>query len=67
MYSSFQQLWTAALCLTQPMAELVTLLGQQLDRQPPTVVIQTTTWWETVPACVKLQEYGLGMHLPVNV
>ena len=37
------QLLTAALCLTQPMAELVTLLEQHLDRQPPTVVIQATT------------------------
>ena len=61
------QLWTVALCLTQLMAELVRLLGQQLDRQPPTVVIQATTWWETVPAHVKLQEYGLEVHLPVNV
>ena len=49
------------------MAKLVTLLEQHLDRQPPTVVTQATTWWETVLAHVKLQESGLGVHLPVNV
>ena len=61
------QLWTVALCLTQPMATLVPLLEQHLDRQPPTVVIEATTWWETVFALVKLQESGLGVHLPVSV
>ena len=66
-YPSFQQLWTVALCLTHPMAKLVTLLEQHLDRQPSTVVTQATTWWETVLAHVKPQESGLGMHLPVNV
>ena len=49
------------------MAKLVTLVGQHLDRQPPTVVTQATTWWETVLAHVKLQENGLGVNLPVNV
>ena len=49
------------------MAKLVTLMEQQLDRQPPTVVTQATTWWETVLALVKLQEIGLGVNLPVNV
>ena len=61
------QLWTVALCLTQPMAKLVTLLEQHLDRQPPTVVIHATTQWETELARVKLQESGLGLHLPVGV
>ena len=49
------------------MAVLLTLLEQHLDRQPPTVVTQATTWWETVLALVKLQEIGLGVHLPVEV
>ena len=49
------------------MAVLITLLEQQLDRQPPTVVTQATTWWETVLALVKLQEIGLGVHQPVKV
>ena len=49
------------------MAKLITLLEQQWDEQPPTVVIQATSWRETVLACVKLQEYGLGMNLHVNV
>ena len=49
------------------MAVLLTLLEQHLDRQPPTVVTQATTWWETVFALVKLQESGLGVHLPVKV
>ena len=48
------------------MARLI-LLEQHLDRQPPTVVTQATTWWETVLALVKLQEIGLGVHLPVKV
>ena len=49
------------------MAKLLTLLEQHLNRQPPTVVTQATTWWETVLALVKLQEIGLGVHLPVKV
>ena len=38
-----------------------------LNRMPHTVVTQATTWWETVLVCVKLQEIGLGVHLPVKV
>ena len=38
---------------------------QHLDRQPPTVVMQATTWWGTVLAHVK--EYGLGVNLHVRV
>ena len=49
------------------MAVLITLLEQLMDRQPPTVVTQATTWWETVLTLVKLQEIGLGVHLPVKV
>ena len=49
------------------MAGLITLLEQHLDRQLPTVVIQATTCWETVIVLVKLQESGLGVHLPVKV
>ena len=49
-----------------PMAKLVTPLEQNLDRLPPTVVIQATTWWETALAYVKLQECGLGVHLPAG-
>ena len=49
------------------MVELVTLLEQQWGRQPPTVVIQGTAWWETELERVKLQEGGLEVHLPVNV
>ena len=53
------------------MAELVTLLGQQLDRQLPTVVTQATTWWEAVLVHVKLQDKvqqsGLRIHLSVKV
>ena len=48
------------------MAELVILL-QHMDKQPPTVVTQATIWWEAVLTHVKLQEHGLGVHLPVNV
>ena len=48
------------------MAELVTL-EEHINREPPTVVIQATTEWEAVLALVKLQEYGLGVHLPVKV
>ena len=46
------------------MAKLATLEEQHLERQPPTVVIQATTWWETVLAHVKLQECGRAQHLP---
>ena len=49
------------------MGELVTLLGQHLEQQPTTVVIQATVWKETVLACVKLQECGPEVHLPVKV
>ena len=49
------------------MAVFITLMEQLMDRQPPTVVTQATTWWETVLALVKLQEIGLGVHLPVKV
>ena len=49
------------------MAGLVTVLEQHLDREPPTVVIQATAWWGAVLAYAKLQECGLGVHLPVNV
>ena len=49
------------------MAGLITLLEQHLNREPPTVVTQATTWWETVLTLVKLQEIGLGVHLPVQV
>ena len=48
-------------------ARLITLLEQHMDRQPPTVVTQATTWWETVLVLVKLQEIGLGVNLPVKV
>ena len=67
MYPFFQQLWTVVFCVIQRMAKLITLMEQQLARQPPTVVTQATTWWETVLGCVKLRECGLGVHLPVNV
>ena len=49
------------------MAGLVTVLEQHLDRQPHTVVIQATAWWEAVLVYAKLQESGLGVHLLVNV
>ena len=49
------------------MVKLVTLLEQHMDGEPPTVVIQVTTWLEVVLALVMLQEDGLGVHLPVNV
>ena len=49
------------------MAKLVTLLEQHLDRQPPIVVIQATIRWEAQLAHVKLQECGLGVHLPARV
>ena len=38
-----------------------------MDKQPPTVVIQATLWWEVVLALVKLQDCGLAVHLPVKV
>ena len=31
----------------QPMARLIILLKQHLDRQPPTVITQAKTWWDT--------------------
>ena len=49
------------------MARLITLVEQHLNKQPPTAVIQAITWWEAVIAHVKLQECGLGVHLPVKV
>ena len=49
------------------MAKLVTLLEQCLDRQPPTVAILATTWWEAGLALVKLQDCGLEVHLPVTL
>ena len=49
------------------MAKLITLLEQPSDRQPPTVVIQATTWLETALVYVMTQEYGLGVNLPVKV
>ena len=55
------------LLVTQSVAELVTLLGQHLKEQLPTVVIQALVWWEAVLALVKLQECGLEVHLPVEV
>ena len=67
MFLSFEQLWTAALWLFQPTAKLFTAVGQHLVILPPIVVIQATAWWEAVLVHVKLQECGLGVHLPVNV
>ena len=67
LYLSFWQLWTVALWLTQPMAKLVTLLEQHLDRRPPTVVILATSWWETTIVHVKLQACGLGVNPSVRV
>ena len=49
------------------MAKSVTLEEQHWDKQPPTVVIQATLWWEVVLAHVNLQECGLAVHLPVKV
>ena len=51
------------------MAKLVTLLEQHLDGLLPTVVIQATIWWEAVVLLshVKLQECGLGVHLPESM
>ena len=53
--------------MTLPMAELVIPMEQHLNRQPPTVVIQATTWWETALVHVKLQGIGLRMSLPASV
>ena len=61
------QLWTVALWLIQTMAKLIMLLEQDLDRLPPIVVVQASTWWEIIPALVKLQECGLVVHLAVKV
>ena len=49
------------------MAVLITLLEQQWDIQPPTVVTPAITWWETELAHVKLWEMGPGVHQPVKV
>ena len=49
------------------MAELVTLVEQHLEREPPTVAIQGTTEWGPAFALVYLQEGGLGVHLHVHV
>ena len=49
------------------MAELITLLEQHTDRQPPTVVIQATIWLETALVYVKLVESGQGVNLTVRV
>ena len=64
---SFQQLWTVALWLLQAMAKLVTVVGQHLDRQLTTAVIQATTWEGRVLAHAKIQNCGLGVNLPVHV
>ena len=65
-FVSFWQLWTVALWVSQPMAELVTL-EKHMDTEPTTVAIQATDWWEAVLALVYLQEDGLGVHLHVYV
>ena len=49
------------------MVRLVTLVEQHLDKQLPTIVTLGTIWWEAAIAHVKLQECGLGVHLPVKV
>ena len=67
VYSFFWQSRTVVLWLIQPMAKLVTLLEQLLDRRPPIVVIQGTTWWETAIIHAELQECGLVVYLPVRV
>ena len=41
------------------MARLVTLGEPHLDREPPTVATQATTWSEATLALVKLQAVGL--------
>ena len=38
-----------------------------MEREPPTGVIQDTAWLEAALALAKLQECGLGEHLPVKV
>ena len=38
-----------------------------MEKQPPTIAIQATDWWEAAVAHVKLQQCGLGVHLPVTV
>ena len=53
--------------MIQPMGEFITLVEEHWDEQPPTVAILATTWWEAVLTLVKLQECGLGVHLPVKV
>ena len=63
----YWQLWIVALCLTQTMAKLVTMLEQHSVRGLPTVVIQATGWWEAALALVKLQEDGLGKNQNVQV
>ena len=49
------------------MVELVTLVEQHMEREPPTLAIQATDWWEAVLALVYLQESGLEVHLDVKV
>ena len=49
------------------MGELVTLLGQHLVGQPPTLVIRATLVWEAALAHVNLLGCGLGVHLHVKV
>jgi len=49
------------------MVELVTRMEQHTERQPPTVVIQGTTWWAAALEDVPLQEGGLGVPLLVGV
>ena len=46
----------------QPVARLVTPVGQHLDRQPPIVAIQAIVWLQTTITHAKLQ----GVHLPVK-
>ena len=66
-HSSFWQIETVKLWITQPMAELATLEEQRLDKQLPTVVIQATTWWEVPVASVNFIKNGLSVNQPVNV
>ena len=66
MYFFFWQ-FLVALWLTQPMAGLVTLLEQHIQREPTTTAIQATTEWEAVVALVNPLEDGLGVHLSVDV
>ena len=67
MYLLLQQLWIVVLCLTQPMVELVIHMEQHTEIQPPTDVIQATTWMAAALEDVPLQEGGLGVNLPVEV